>query len=72
MEPIVRLILFSSSLVSLEICHSICNHKKKITVMKKIELAEATSWRIPDFDDATRVAHEETKNHRNIDKKLPY
>jgi len=36
--------------------------------MKNAELAEATSWRIPDFDDATRVAREETKNHR-VDKK---
>lgn len=42
------------------------SYQRKMTIMKNAELVEATSWRTP---DATRVAHEETKN-RGIDKKL--
>jgi len=35
--------------------------------MKNAEFTEATSWLIPGFEDAMRVAHEKTKN-RMIDK----
>ena len=35
--------------------------------MKNAEFTEATSWLIPDFEDATGVAHEKTKK-RMVDK----